>query len=88
MNMSNETGTGKNEEMEREGWIKRSILDEPRLTEVAEMYRSIGFEVAVLPLELNSMEGCTSCLDGSIGRYCVVYTRDREGAGHEDDLFR
>ena len=87
MNMADVTDTGKNEDMEREGWVKRSILDEPRLTEVAEMYRSIGFEVAVLPLELNSMEGCTSCLDGSIGRYCVVYTRDRDGAEPGGDLF-
>lgn len=73
------------EKIEREGWTKRSILDEPRLTEVAEMYRSIGFEVKLVPLETNSIEGCTSCFESSPKRFSIVYTRD--GSGQHEDIF-
>jgi len=31
--------------LEEEGWLRRSILDEPRLSEVLETYRSLGYEV-------------------------------------------
>ena len=36
------------EEMARLGWERRSILDEPRLSEVVEAYRELGLEVRVV----------------------------------------
>lgn len=61
------------------GWETRFIGSEPRLSEVAEMYREIGFEVRVEPFDKGSCSGCcTDCFTGEgVGAY-VVYTREVE----------
>jgi hypothetical protein len=56
---------------------------EPRLSEMVEMYESIGFEVLVEPLpskeELEDSgceePGCTACFDVDPERYRIIYTR-------------
>ena len=62
--------------LERDGWLKRSILDEPRLSEVVEMYKEIGLEVKVVDAKPENVDGCTVCLDGTPQKYKVVYTRE------------
>jgi len=62
--------------LEKEGWLKRSILDEPRLSEVVAMYTELGLEVKVVDVKSGDVDGCTSCLDGAPDRYTVVYTRE------------
>jgi hypothetical protein len=72
------------EELLSLGWEKRFLADEPRLSEMKEMYESIGFEVLLEPLpgteELKSCaeSGCTACMDLDPGRYRTIYTRARE----------
>ena len=74
----------KEDPLEKEGWTKRSILDEPRLSEAVELYRSLGFEVRLEPVRPGNMKGCTSCLEYGTENYKVVYTRPGEAA---EDLF-
>ena len=69
-----------------QGWERRSILDEPRLSEVVEMYKDMGLEVKVVELKPEMIEeGCGTCLVAGLERYKVVYTRGK--LGETDDLF-
>lgn len=69
------------EELASQGWEKRFMADEPRLSEMKELYESIGFEVLLEPLppkeELAACAegGCTACLDADPARYRIIYTR-------------
>jgi hypothetical protein len=76
--------TKREEELLEQGWEKRFLADEPRLSEMKEMYESIGYEVLLEPLpakeELSACAetGCTACLDLDPGRYRTIYTRASE----------
>jgi len=78
------------EKLIRAGWEKRFVACEPRLSEMVEMYREIGFEVCLEPLpakeELEAEaassceeKGCTACFDDDPERYRIIFTR-RSGA--------
>ncbi len=59
-----------------EGWEPRFIGGEPRLSEVVEMYREIGFEVLVRPFDSNSCVGCCNqCFGEGEQGAMVVYTK-------------
>ncbi len=58
-----------------EGWERQITLDEPRLSEVAEMYRETGFEVRIAPFDPERESGCTECLKASAKQYKTIYTR-------------
>ncbi len=68
---------------------------EPRLGEIVELYRSLGFEVRLGPVGPDDPcwadEGCTACLGDPAERETVkvVYTRRASGgaAGPDDGLF-
>lgn len=62
------------EELKEEGWEKRFTIDEPRLSEMAEQYKELGFEVLLEPVDLSSEE-CTSCMAVDPKRYKTIYTR-------------
>jgi len=48
--------------MEADGWERRGVLGEPRLSEMAQNYRELGYEVEVI--EVQRREGdCTVCFD-------------------------
>jgi hypothetical protein len=76
--------TTREEELVALGWEKRFLADEPRLSEMKEVYESIGFEVLLEPLpekeELAhcSESGCTACLDLDPDRYRTIYTRTKD----------
>ena len=67
-----------------QGWEKRFVADEPRLSEMKELYESIGFEVLLEPLPSKEQlstcaeSGCTACLDMDTERYRTIYTRARQ----------
>jgi len=61
--------------LEREGWERRTIASKPRLAEIVSTYRQLGFEVRVVPLELDHLEGCNECFKGDVDGYQVIYTR-------------
>lgn len=62
--------------LEKEGWLKRSILDEPRLSEVVAMYKELGLEVKIVGIEPGQGDRCTVCMDGTPEKYKIVYTRE------------
>jgi hypothetical protein len=62
------------EELKKEGWEKRFTIDEPRLSEMLEQYKELGFEVLLELVDLSSEE-CTSCMVADPKRYKTIYTR-------------
>ena len=68
------------EELKKEGWEKRFTIDEPRLSEMVEQYREVGFEVLLEPVDTSSEE-CTSCITAFPDRYKTIYTRRRSDGG-------
>ena len=71
--------------LKREGWTRRFIADEPRLSEAVEMYKDSGFEVHLEPLpEKSGCENCEEdgkedtcriCFEGHEDQYRIIYTR-------------
>jgi len=66
------------EDLQKEGWEKRFTTDEPRLSEVVEQYKELGFEVLLEPMDTSSEE-CTTCITAFSNRYKTIYTR-RKGS--------
>ncbi len=60
--------------LKKEGWEKRFTIDVPRLSEMADQYKELGFEVLFEPVDL-SEEECTSCITAFPERYKTIYTR-------------
>lgn len=65
------------EELKKEGWEKRFTIDEPRLSEMVEEYKEVGFEVFLEPVDPSSEE-CSSCISAFHDRYKTIYTRPRQ----------
>jgi hypothetical protein len=64
------------EDLERQGWTRQFTADEPRLSEAAEEYKKLGFEVLLEPVNPQEMEGeCSSCLMAACDQYKIIYTR-------------
>ncbi|WP_201211377.1 hypothetical protein [Rhodocyclus purpureus] len=78
--------------LQGEGWILRTTIGEPRLSEVAENYRAMGYEVHVeLFAEPVADGGCTTCFDAAdrsqqSQAWGSVYVRPGRPAAH-DELF-
>ena len=67
-------------ELEKEGWERRSIVDEPRVRELVDLYESLGFETHIEPVRPEEMVGeCTECFETDCKRYKEIYTR----SGHK-----
>jgi hypothetical protein len=64
------------EELKKEGWEKRFTIDEPRLSEAAEQYKELGFEVLLESVDPYTEE-CTSCIVIDSKRYKTIYTRKK-----------
>lgn len=64
------------DELKKQGWEKRFTTDEPRLSEMVEQYKELGFEVLLEPVDTSSEE-CTSCLTDPAfsDHYRTIYTR-------------
>lgn len=77
-------------ELEAQGWTRRFVACEPRLSEAVQLYRDLGYEVHLEPLPDSGEDGeCRTCLEVNIDRYRIIYTRPAEGRGPfpEDELF-
>ncbi len=73
-----------------DGWRRLTTLAEPRLTEMAENYRALGYEVEVREVERAPDGGCDTCLDAgqAMGRtYGTLYVRREGAAPAADPLF-
>ncbi len=74
----------------RDGWIRQTIIGEPRLSEIVQNYKAMGFEVHVEEFKTEGDSGCTTCFDAGQGmgfQYGTVYVRKRSEPAGEDELF-
>ena len=70
----------KSEELEKQGWIKRTTIGEPRLSEIVEEYKALGFDVHLEPVNLAEMdEECRRCYGNDVDKFKTVYVRKRRG---------
>ena len=72
-------------ELTRDDWQKQSTNDEPRLSELAEMYKDIGYDVHLEPFHPEEEPGCTECMKLQADRYKTIYIRKK--SGQESDMF-
>jgi hypothetical protein len=76
------------EELEKEGWVKQFVANEPRLSEAVSLYEELGFEVHLEPLpkeqECDNCSGaeghrekgeCRVCFEGFEDQYRIIFTR-------------
>jgi len=68
------------QELERQGWERRTAEREPRLSELVALYEELGFEVMLLPSRPEDFSGtgkeCEACLDEeTLAQYKTIYTR-------------
>jgi hypothetical protein len=63
------------QDLESRGWERRTTYDEPRLSEIAEMYEQMGFEVHIEPFDPAEESGCISCMRDHPELYKTIYTR-------------
>lgn len=75
----------------REGWILRTTIGEPRLSEVVENYRAMGYEVHVERYG-DSGGDCTTCFDAADKTdekqaWGSVYVRPGKPVTKDDELF-
>ena len=67
------------DELETSGWTRQATYDEPRLSEMAETYRELGFEVRVEPFQVDDCAECSECMKLDPERYKTIYTRKIDG---------
>jgi len=83
---------GKEGELLAEGWVKQTTIGEPRLSEIVENYRQLGYEVRVVEHREESGDGCSTCFTAGaeMGQvYGDVYVRKGKGGKRavDDELF-
>jgi hypothetical protein len=60
-----------------EGWQRQATYDEPRLSEMANVYKDIGLEVHLEPFHVDEEPGCTGCMAATPALYKTIYTRKK-----------
>jgi len=70
-------GVTRQEELTCQGWQRQATYDEPRLSEMADMYEQIGLEIHLEPLHAEEEPGCTGCMEIMPGLYKTIYTRKK-----------
>jgi hypothetical protein len=77
------------ERLRKEGWTRQNTIDEPRLSELVEMYGEMGLEVHLEPFHPDEMDECDDCMRKMPERYKTIYTRPKKekGKGELDDLY-
>jgi hypothetical protein len=90
----------RSEILESEGWERKFIASEPRLSEAVEVYKEAGFEIHLEPLpkepECNTCTGeeeknegeCRVCFQGMEDKYKIIYARlfEKESSSDDDSL--
>jgi len=62
-----------------QGWMRRFVTDEPRLSEAVELYKSLGYEVRLEPAIIDNVGECKKCLlHKDCGDYKTIYVRPKE----------
>ena len=74
----------------KDGWKRQTTIGEPRLSEIVNNYKTMGFEVHVEEFKTEGESGCTTCFDAGQGMgfsYGTVYVRKRGEPAGDDELF-
>jgi hypothetical protein len=85
-------GQSEIERLEKEGWVRQFVANEPRLSEAVGLYKELGFDVHLEPLpagqECETCAGtegdkergeCRVCFEGFEDQYKIIFTRQRKG---------
>ena len=65
-----------NETVDLDGWTKRTTIDEPRLSELVELYEELGLEVMLRPVSRGELgDQCGECMMVDPERFQTIYTR-------------
>ena len=67
------------EELALQGWQRQATYDEPRLSEMIEMYQEIGLEVLLEPFHPDEEPDCAGCMAMTPEKYKTIYTRKKPG---------
>jgi len=73
-----------------DGWQRLSTLAEPRLTEMAQNYRALGYQVEIREVQKSQSSNCTTCFESgqSMGRvYGTLYIRRAGNERADNELF-
>ena len=65
------------EKLTRQGWKRQATYDEPRLSEMADMYEEIDLKVHLEPFHPDDEPGCTGCMASMPELYKTIYTRKK-----------
>ena len=68
-------GNTRHERLIAEGWENRGPFDEPRLSDIVEMYKEDGFQVSLETFDPDLEEGCVACMRLTADMYRSVYTK-------------
>ncbi len=68
------------DELSLAGWVRQASYDEPRLSEMIEVYEELGFEVHLEPFEPDGQTECAVCMAAQPERYKTIYTRRKQPA--------
>ncbi|UCD26751.1 MAG: hypothetical protein JSV75_01100 [Candidatus Bathyarchaeota archaeon] len=69
----------KKESLEKEGWIRQTTIGEPRLSEIIELYKSLGYEVSLESVNPDDLdEECRRCYEKEINEVKTVYVRKKK----------
>jgi len=73
-------GKSRDAKLETQGWVRRFVADEPRLSEAVELYKSLGYEVRLEPAVFDEIgEECKKCLlYQDYDKYKTIYIRPRK----------
>ena len=76
---SDDSSNTRAQELIATGWIRQSINNEPRLSELVELYRSLDFEVHLEPIAPELLESldveCSACFIGHWDEFKMIFTR-------------
>ena len=86
------------ERLEKEGWVRQFVANEPRLSEAVGLYKELGFDVHLEPLpagqECDTCAGtegyqekgaCRVCFEGFEDQYKIIFTRRRKDSKPSED---
>lgn len=73
----------------REGWLRKTVIGEPRLSELVANYKALGYDVRVVLFKTEG-DGCNTCFDAASEMsqtFGTVYVRKSNAPAPDDELF-
>ena len=73
------------EKLTKDGWQKQATYDDPRLSEMVEVYEKIGLEVHLEPFNAENETRCSGCMQLMSDLFKTIYTRRKAEQGMTND---